>query len=192
MSILSEFCLKILEKSVWRYLNLSYFNCLKPYSPSFDLILEIIPHVISQVIPVSQNFLKRRVGNQVSEDWFAHGLNVRICLTSLHVLIAPEGTIWFSVDRPEGKALDLHSLHLLCHVIGVEMHLLNLGVELDVAVCKSKESLEADSCLDQLTISNDEQPFVGFRLYESCAKESAKAATSDNESTQSPDVLGGG
>ena len=70
------------------------------------------------------------------------------------------------------------------------MHLLHLGVELDEAVSEAEESLEANSCLNELTIPYDEQPFVGLRLYESGSKEGSKATTCNNESTKSPDVLG--
>lgn len=140
------------------------------------------------MVPVSENFFQSRVGDQVSQDGFTHSLNVSVCVTSLHVFVAPKRPIIVSVDRPKGKTSDNNSLHFFGDVVGSELNLLNLGGEFDITVSDSKESLQANSSLNLFSVSDDYKPLVGLSLNESVSDEEPQAASCDEETADAPDV----
>ena len=141
------------------------------------------------MISIFQHFFQSRVGNQVPQGRLTHSLDIAVSISSLNIFVASEGSIFISKDRPEGKALNLDSLHFLGDVIGSELNLLNLGGKLDVAVSKSKEDFETNSCLDEFALPDNKQPFIRLRFYESLLKEYGKTCPSNDEAAKSPDIL---
>ena len=134
LSLLSELCLKIGEQSVRWDFDLCDFNRFKPDSPAFELILQVILHVILEMVSVLQNFLERRVSDEVSKHWFAHSFDIGVGITSLHILVASERSIFFSVDTPEGKTADFNTLHLFGHIVGRELNSFNFWCEFHITV----------------------------------------------------------
>lgn len=177
---MSEFSLKISEQFIRWNCNFSDFDSLQPNTPSFKLILEIIFHVVSEVVSVSQNFWKWRVCNQISENWFAHGLDIAVCITPFHVFVTSEWSIFVPKDWPESKSCDDDSLHFFCDIIGSEFYLLNLWWESDNSVRNSNESFQTDSCFNKFSISNDQKPFIWLRFDPMMFKNESQTWSSDN------------
>lgn len=143
------------------------------------------------MVSVPKDFLQSRVGDQISENWLAHGLHIFVGISSLHVFVASERAIIVSVDGPKGEASDDDSLHLFGDIVCFELNLLDLGWELDKTVSKAEESFEANSSLKLFSISDDDQPLVRFSFNESILHEQSEASSCHKESADSPDEAGG-
>ncbi len=87
-----------------------------------------------------------------------------IGITSLHVLVALEGSIILSINGPEGYSIDVDALHFEGDIVGQEGDSFDSrGVPYD-GVPRADEGFEADSGFDELAISDDDEPLVGFGL----------------------------
>ena len=189
-SFLPEFSLEILKESFRWNLNLSDLDGFKPDTPSFELIFEIVFHVIFQMVSIFKHLIQWGVGNEISQDRLTHGLHISICISSFHVFVTSEGSVFVSVHRPEGKSSDLYTLHFFGHIISSKRHLFNFRRKLDIAVSEWDECLQSDSCLDQFTSTDDQQPLVRLRLYKPILKKHSETADSNKKPTNPPDVPG--
>ncbi len=96
----------------------------------------------------------------VSQDAFAHGFDVLIGITSLHVLVAFERPLFLAVNRPEGNSINVDSLHFQGDIVGNKGYSFNsAGISHD-RVPRANECFESDTSFYKVTVSNDNKPFI--------------------------------
>lgn len=186
---MSELSLEISKQLIWWNGDFCNFYSLKPNTPTFELVLEIFLHVVSEMVSVSQNFSKWTVCNQISQNWFTHGLYITVRITTFHVFVTSEWTIFISENWPESESCDDDSLHLFCDIIGSEFYLFDLWGEFHNGIGNTNKGFQTNSCFDECSISNDQKPFIWLRFNPMMFENESQTCCSNNQARDSPHIF---
>jgi len=167
--------LEILEDLVGGDEDFGDLNRLEVDTPSVANLLHLGLDFVTDLRAVSQAILESRVGDLVTDDGGGLLLEVVVSglgvsrlevLTEVGVGLHASCLVVFVtlvvVDLPDNHSLDVDAGHFAGHLLGLEGHQIGVRGESTNLVVGASEAGQADVGSLQLTVADDQNPFVGL------------------------------
>jgi hypothetical protein len=114
-----ELCLQILKEGAGANPDIFQVHGLEPDPPAVQLRLELPSHPLLEFDPLPKHLLERTISHLIPDNTLTDGPDAVVGVSStVHILIAVEGSLPFPVYGPKGHPLDLHAQHLPRDVLG--------------------------------------------------------------------------
>lgn len=146
-------------------------DSLHPHTPAGKQLLHVVLDTVTEHRAVLQDLIDSHVGDLVTDERAGHGADLLSDLGGVGLeeagaesLVQLQWAITFTVGTPDDHARDSNTLHLKRYLVSREGALSDLSGKLHELVAREAPRRQADTLLDELSVTQKQAILIGVTL----------------------------